>query len=60
MPVHTDISMHNAHMKGPRDFFGAHIHTNGPKSLLDVLIEELEYLVLPLRDRKVEEIVPVL
>ena len=36
------------------------INTNGLKSLLDVLIEELEYVVLPLRDRKVEEIVPIL
>jgi hypothetical protein len=60
MQVHTDISMHNAHMKGPREFFRGTHNTHGLKSLPDVLIEELEYVVLPLRDRKVEEIVPVL
>jgi hypothetical protein len=59
MQVHTDISMHNAHMKGPNSS-EAHINSNGLKSLLDVLIEEFEYIVLPSRDRKIKEVVSIL
>jgi hypothetical protein len=60
MQVHTDISMHNAHMEGPGEFFRGTIITNGPKSLLDVLIEEFKYVVLPSWGRKVKEVVAIL